>query len=75
MYELIIALLILFLSFFIKEGFDPYEQKLRVHPYPDQTKYPNLVFAEMYIQEILNNGVTETQKKYLDDLLNLLQFI
>ena len=70
-----IAILILYLSLYIKEGFNPYHQNLRLKYYPDQQKMPNIIYSERCIQDIIDSGVTKKQGEYLDDLLNLLQFI
>ena len=70
-----ILILSLSLSFFNKEGFNPYYQNLRLNYYPDQKNIPNVIYAERCIQDILDSDVTKIQKEYLEDLLNLLQFI
>jgi len=70
----LIAIFILYLSFFIKEGFNPYKET-RLEYYPDQTKSPNLIYAQKSIQDILDSGVSQKMGEHLDDLLNLLQFI
>jgi hypothetical protein len=71
----LIAILILFLSFFNREGFDPYHQEMRLPYFPDQKKMPNIMYAEKCIQDIINSGVSKKQGEHLADLLNLLQFI
>lgn len=73
MCAILIALLILYLSFFIREGFNPYQQVLRLPHQPKPTG--NLYEAQLCIQNIIDSGVTQKQGDYLDDLLNLLQFI
>jgi hypothetical protein len=70
----LLAFLILYLTFFIKEGFNPYKET-RLEYYPDQTKSPNLIYAQKSIQDILDSGVSQKMGEHLDDLLNLLQFI
>ena len=71
----LIAIFILYLSFFIKEGFNPYHQESRISYYPDQTKRPNLIYAQKCIQDIIDSEVVQERGDYLEDLLNLLQFI
>ena len=70
----LLAFLILYLTFFIKEGFNPYKET-RLEYYPDQTKSPNLIYAQKSIQDIIDSGVSQKMGEHLDDLLNLLQFI
>ena len=70
----LVALFILYLTFFIKEGFNPYKET-RLEYYPDQTKSPNLIYAQKSIQDIIDSGVSQKMGEHLDDLLNLLQFI
>ena len=70
---IIIAAIILYLTFFIREGFNPYHQELRPDYYPAQSG--NITDAGKCIQNIIESGVTQKQGEYLDDLLNLLQFI
>jgi hypothetical protein len=70
----LLAFLILYLTFFIKEGFNPYKET-RLEYYPDQSKSPNLIYAQKSIQDILDSGVSQKMGEHLDDLLNLLQFI
>jgi len=72
---LLIAIFILYLSFFIKEGFNPYHQESRLEYYPDQSKSPNIIFAQKCIQDILDSEINQEKGDYLEDLLNLLQFI
>ena len=71
---LLIAIFILYLSFFIKEGFNPYHES-RLEYYPDQTKRPNLIYAQKCIQDVIDSGVNQEKGDYLEDLLILLQFI
>ena len=54
----LIAIFILYLSFFVKEGFNP-----------------NLVYAQKCVQDVIDSGVNQKNGEYLEDLLNLLQFI
>ncbi len=68
-----IAIILLYLSFFIKEGFNPYHQELRLPHQPLSTG--NLHDAQRCVQNIIDSGVNQLQGEYLDDLLNLLQFI
>jgi len=70
---IIIAAIILYLTFFIREGFNPYHPELRPDYYPLQSG--NITDAGKCIQNIIDSGVTQKQGEYLDDLLNLLQFI
>ena len=70
----LIAIFILYLSFFVKEGFNPYKEK-RLEYYPDQTNSPNLVYAQKCVQDVIDSGVNQKNGEYLEDLLNLLQFI
>jgi len=70
----LIAIFILYLSLFIKEGFNPYKES-RLEYYPDQSKTPNLIYAQKCIQDIIDSGVSQKNGEYLEDLLNLLQFI
>jgi len=70
---IIIAAIILYLTFFIREGFNPYHPELRPDYYPVQSG--NITDAGKCIQNIIESGVTQKQGEYLDDLLNLLQFI
>jgi hypothetical protein len=70
---ILIAAIILYLTFFIREGFNPYHKELRLDYYPNQSG--NLSDAAKCIQNIIDSGVTQKQGEYLDDLLNLLQFI
>ena len=71
----LIAIFILYLSFFIKEGFNPYEPASRLDYYPDQKERPNIIYAQKCIQDIIDSGVSQQNGEYLEDLLNLLQFI
>jgi hypothetical protein len=70
---ILVAAIILYLTLFIKEGFNAYHPELRPNYYPVQSG--NLSDAGKCIQNIINSGVTQKQGEYLDDLLNLLQFI
>jgi hypothetical protein len=70
---ILIAAIILYLTFFIREGFNPYHPELRPDYYIHQKG--NLTDAGKCIQNIIDSGVTQKQGEYLDDLLNLLQFI
>lgn len=70
----LIAIFILYLSFFVKEGFNPYKEQ-RLEYYPDQSKRPNLIYAQKCVQDVIDSGVNQKNGEYLEDLLNLLQFI
>ena len=71
-----IALILFFLTFITKkEGFNPFFPELRPDDYPDQAFSIDLILAEKYTQKLLNKTTNETKKKYLNDFLNLLQFI
>ena len=59
-----------------REGFNPFLPDTKPTGYPDQDKYGDLILAQKYIQQSLNNpSLSKAKKDYLLDLLNLLQFI
>lgn len=79
--ELCIAILLFLLTFLLtflrkKEGFNPFFPDTKLDIYPDQSKSGDLILSEKYIQKMIDSPTLDKRKKrYLYDLLNLLQFI
>ncbi len=73
---LFLLLLIVFFTFMNKkEGFDPFIPDLKPDQYPDQKYSGDLILAEKYIQKMIIASNDPVKTNYLNDFLNLLQFI
>ena len=72
---LILLLSLILFTFTKKEGFDPFIPELKPDGYPDQRFSGDLILAEKYVQKLLNMTNDVEKTKYLNDFLNLLQFI
>jgi hypothetical protein len=80
MYSILFAILILIFTIYWKnlEGFyDPYFDKTRnSYMFPDNNYDSNLVMMSKLCYDLYkSNNISKNQKKYLEDLLNLIQFI
>lgn len=75
MIRIALFLLCLLILFKYHEGFDPFLPETRPDEYPDQSYSGELLLAEKYIRNQIKDPTNTYNKKHLNELLNLLQFI